>query len=207
MKPLILVNGKPLVRHAVDHAYLWGAAQHVIVVSPDNARLVTQVVDRNYFDWVLQPEPTGVVDALRRAVRLVTGNRALILCADNTFQFENPDELACELKTRAAAGESLIATRELSVREAARFTTLEFKEPGARCGLDVWPAGRNHKASQWCWIGPLLLQTTELRASLQRLPAGSDSVVEVILGATRGGLDLQPLPMLCEDLGIPEELT
>jgi len=196
MKPLLLINGRPLFQHALDHAVtVWGADQCLAVVSPDNARHVLSVVSPGVCEhWILQPRPDGVIDALRRALPLVRYDRVLILCADNTFSsLEHTDVL---LRSTYA----FFGVREIAMPDALRFTRYVSYDDG---GVHLLEAG-THEMGQGCWIGPLVLHTVQAREAIGTWPA---TVVDFIHAATHGGRDLQPIPMRCADLGVPQELA
>lgn len=198
MKPFILMNGKPLVHHAIDHAREWCTKDIIIVVSPNNAGGLTQIVD-GATAWVLQPQPLGVVDAIFRAMPLVTTPWTLILCADNVFVHGDNGASVHEL-TRSPR-RAIFGSRELSDEGAYRFTRYEnTPDRGVRFIVS------DNDPGEGCWIGPLLLDTRRLLA----IPLTSRShinIIDLINGCTDGGLNITPIPMLCSDCGVPEELT
>jgi hypothetical protein len=194
MKPLLLVNGRPLFQHALDHATnVWGVTQRIAVVSPDNARhVLSVVVPAACHHWVLQPRPDGVIDALQRALPLVRHDRVLILCADNTFSsFDGAEALLNEPY-------SFFGTRDVEMPDAMRFTRYAACDGG---GVRLIEAG-SREYGHGCWIGPLVLHTWRANTALQV----ANTVVEFIALATDGGKMLRPIAMRCADLGVPEEL-
>ena len=79
------MNGKPLIRHAIDHAEKdWKSTDITVVVSPENSRAIMSLARHDY-NYVVQPTPLGVVDAIARGLPYCCGQWTLILCADNTF--------------------------------------------------------------------------------------------------------------------------
>lgn len=65
LKPLIPINGRPLISWSVSLASLLGL-QTRVVVAPENAALICQTLGPD-FDYIIQPEARGVVDAIKRA--------------------------------------------------------------------------------------------------------------------------------------------
>jgi bifunctional N-acetylglucosamine-1-phosphate-uridyltransferase/glucosamine-1-phosphate-acetyltransferase GlmU-like protein len=186
----MLVNGRPLIQHAIRHALDWWHVNGVTVVaSPDNVKPICDVCD-NGFRYVIQPKPFGVIDAIDRG--LFNSQHTLILCADNTF---SPNEIVPPV---LEAHSAFIASRQLEDRQ--RFTRLIVDDYGAV--LKVIDTN-DPEPGDSCWIGPLLLPTNHLRTALYT--RGIRSVAQLIEAAHPGG-PLVALPMHCEDFGIPEAL-
>lgn len=208
MKPLILVNGKPLLHHAVDHAVKdWCVEQVIIVVSPDNAKAICSIEDPGR-QYILQPQPIGVVDAIQRAIDIIKNEWTVILCADNTFDgFPHLEAHSLPLRP-------MIAVRDdLSPAEMMRFTRYRTSR------IDASTTGYPHRfvdgkdieiidktspdPGMGVWIGPLLLRTPMIRFALSD---GTSNVESFIRKASNNGADLVALRMRCADLGIPEAL-
>lgn len=197
LKPLILVNGIPLVQHALNHASRdWRVDVNdiVTVVSPDNAKHVISVMP-THGTFVVQPEPLGVVDAIERGIQLVCQPWTLILCADNTFEAGDSIMPWTNRELRAAFG-----SRRLDLKAALRFTRFVPRLVGAR----LIEASSGETVPD-VWIGPLLLQSTVLINALSARPR-HETIVQLINACTENGHELAPIPMHCSDMGIPEEL-
>lgn len=200
MKPLILVNGKPLLHHAVDHAVKdWCVEQVIIVVSPDNAKAICSIEDPGR-QYILQPQPIGVVDAIQRAIDLIKNEWTVILCADNTFDgFPHLEAHSLPLRP-------MIAVRDdLSPAESMRFTRYRTVMDGKK--IEILNKSST-EIGTGVWIGPLLLRTPMIRFALQNVDEYNLSVdVESFIHkASNNGADLVALRMRCADLGIPEVL-
>lgn len=194
LKPLMLVNGRPLIQHALRHADEWHADHKVVVASPDNVGLLTQVVHENV-DWVVQAQPTGVVNAIWRGLKMVKQAWTVILCSDNTFKFQDsPLSKTTDLDTH-----SLFGARQLPLHDAHRFTRYVAGDHGVRL-IEASAEEQVHG----CWIGPLLLSTEALRRAFAHDPAPM-TIVELINLSTEHGQLLRPIDMLCEDFGVPTE--
>lgn len=179
MKPLILVNGRPLIQHAIDHANWWCASQMIVVASPENVGALIQVAPSHPL-WIVQPWKGGVINAIRCAMPAVTHDRFLLLCADNTFTtgtVKKPEPLRW------------IGVRpDLRTEQLSRFTRLRINED-----VEVHPDGRS------AWIGPLQGVTSELEKALT--VEDEDLTIAKVINETG---PYKPLFIQCEDLGIPE---
>lgn len=197
MKPLILVNGRPLIQHALLHAMRdWKADPVIIVASPENEKMIKSVVHHLYDEvtWVKQEKPSGVLNAISLAMPLVTTEMTVILCGDNTFDLDELDSHILERRVRSHR--SAIAIRQLDLTSAGRFTRVDMTyEP-----IRLVPAG-SEVASGQCWIGPVLLETEEAIQALDQQPV---NVEDFIMKAAAKGMD--KLRMKCSDHGVPDEL-
>jgi len=204
------MNGKPLIRHAVDHALKdWGASTVSIIVAPENARAILSLCQPEY-NYIVQPGPSGVVDAISRGLPFSDGEWTLILCADNTFTLDGE---SIQLPPK----HSCFGTRKLSPEDARRFTRFKLRKPiDVTTFKDDTPQFLQHGVhiieadaqgvdvvGDGVWIGPLLLRTEMIAQALMSRP---NTVVELMRLATNDGITLQPFKMRCEDLGMPEEL-
>jgi len=208
-KPLILMNGRPLIRHAIDHAERdWNASIISVVVAPENARAIISLCRPDY-NYVVQPSPLGVVDAISRGLRFSDGEWTLILCADNTFTLGNTPITLPPMS-------AVFGSRVLPDEESKRFTRFKKRKPidvtsfqdnapiFLTQGVHVLEASEDvAKDAEGVWIGPLLLKTQSV---IDALAYGPMTIVELIKFATKDGLMLNPIEMLCQDLGMPEEL-
>jgi hypothetical protein len=190
MKPLMLVNGRSLIAHARSLAADWSASQVIAVVAPENARPAISLIHADA--WVLQPEPTGIMDALRLALPLAVLHTTLILCADNTFEYDTDNGM--NVGGRLHPSWPFFGARVLDDRESLRFTRFSY-EPKPR----FIERGEVERGS-CCWIGPVMCPTNALRAALD--PATHATIEEALTS-----LNLKPFYMLCSDHGVPEEVS
>lgn len=192
MKPFLLVNGRPLILHALHHAVAdWNVACVTTVVSPHNANYTIEVWPtlETKHHFVLQPSPLGVVDAICRALPLCQHEMVVILCADNTFS---------KMRHFNLENVSLIGTRRLSFDDARRFTRLVKRPTDGYEILEV----DNPMDAHTVWVGPLVLPRVELEAHAHP----SMTIVELIRACTDDGKNLFTIEMSCADFGIPEAL-
>jgi len=187
-KPLILVNGKPLIRHALDHARdFWEAAEVVIVASPDNVKSLTQVVIAD--SWVVQPEPTGVVNAIARGIRFIESVWTVILCADNTFDTQG-------IILPEVINSLYFGARQLDKTSAKRFTRYTQANNFTR-----FIEASSDETGEGCWIGPLVLPTE----AIKKYVGISETIVQLVNVIQKEHRTLTPLNMHCTDMGVPEE--
>jgi hypothetical protein len=204
----MLVNGRPLIQHALEHARKdWGAEELIIVASPDNVKAIVEVterlpgqyVDHAAVDFIIQPRARDILDAIKRGLRMAHHDRILILCADNTFSVGGG---SIDDTTKSW---NLIACRDLDTEEAAkRFTQLVPNEPDMNTHKG-WTPTRNSK-SRRVWIGPLLLDRQQM-TDVFDLPGTFSTIEDFIMMCTSMGSTLVPFFMQCEDFGVPEMLA
>ena len=211
----MLVNGKPLVMHAYHHAVLWGCERVTVVASPENVKHLVDLFKQpnSELHWVVQPKPSSIVDAIHRGIQTVQTNRVLILCADNTFEFDGKTP---DIQSYIKSKQSFFGSRSLPQSVAGRFTRWLGRKrldtsthngpsdiPVHSGGVVLFESGEPMTKFDGCWIGPLLLDTEAVMAT----SLNSVSIVDLINGATCQGQILSPIPMLCSDMGVPEELV
>lgn len=200
-KPLLLMNGRPLIQHAIDFAWLQAVTQCVIVASPHNAADLVAVTPTNRVEqirWCLQPRPTDVLDAIRIGLRTTDYDTeyTFILCADNTFDGE------WKLGGNFDCG---FAARNVGWPAAQRFTRYEFKNSELK-----FIEASSPTVGYGCWVGPLLLHTNTLRIALEsvrELSRERQSMAALIQACITPSHRITPVPMQCSDMGIPEEWT
>lgn len=206
MKPLMLVNGRPLIQHAIQHATVtWNAQTTTIVASPDNARPLASVLTRpEDFHWALQPSPVSVVDAIKRGMRYQHA-MTLILCADNVF--DNGGKELLRTEGYIANQQPAFGSQTLPLDAATRFTRWNIRSDFP--GVTFYEA-TNHKEaakSQHCWIGPLLLSTARVHAVLERCSVHIPihAFIQECVGRVEN--NIVPIEMRCLDMGTIESVT
>lgn len=193
-KPLIVVNGKTLVGAAVDA--LQSRMTHItVVVSPTNAAAICSVTNGRVHQYIVQPEPIGPGDALRRALVTMPGETAVVVMGDNTVTAEDIDAVMdCH-------GANVVGGRMIQYPEALRFTRY-FAD------MKVWHEGPKRSdehydrmSSAFVWLGPIRIDVDEYFA------AWKDTHTAKIAPAFNY-MAHRPVPVSvqCEDIGIPEVL-
>jgi hypothetical protein len=196
LKPTILHNGKPLIQHAYEHAWNeWNVPQDQthIVVSPNNAAILPQLFPPDTeAQFILQPEVTGIIDAIKRGLLGINTEWTLILCADNVFRLKPSNPLNDNLVP-------MFGARFLKAKDAQRFTTFNhntFLSAGAQP-----PSLDSSTFPMTCWIGPLLLPTETLIRFLYK-----NESITTVLNQIHNVNPIYPHHMECSDMGVPEEL-
>ena len=195
LKPTILCDGRPLIQHAYEHAWNdWQVPedQTHVVVSPDNATIIPKLVPlatTSTVHFVLQPNVTGIVNAIYRGLIGIDTEWTLILCADNVFRIKPEHPLTDDLKP-------LFGSKTLTCKDASRFTTFEDDT--------FLPAATNKGGTldNICWIGPLLLPTAILKECLYK----NESSIIRLLNRIHRMHAILPHIMDCSDMGVAEEL-
>jgi len=191
MKPLIVVSGMPLILAQIARVSNYGRV--TVVVAPQNVQhIVDLIVSAAYpgTQFVVQPAPTGVLDAIHRAIRLTETQRVCVVCADNVV----PQDAFTAVNADTTARELRICTRLIANPDAAkRFT--QFKD--GKFSRKSW-AEHNSEV----WLGPF----SSNRAALMQA-AARESTVEGALNTIAGELGVTAIPSHCEDIGVPEALA
>jgi hypothetical protein len=193
-KPLLVVNGMPLINQAVDHA-LEVVQRVVVVVAPENAAPISQVLGDRVVRMVVQRVPDGPNRALAIGAELCVTNRILVLMADNLLRHRDVEQ--CVVKEEEAA---VIGIERVPIDVAGRFTWRDkdgrWREGHAPEPHEVWGQMGEDLVVVWC--GPLvvyrgLIEPAErmIGPYLNRLVGKNPRLVE------------------CEtfDIGVPEMLT
>jgi GTP:adenosylcobinamide-phosphate guanylyltransferase len=189
-KPLLVINGKPLITQAVDVANVVGGYA-VVVVSPENASPISAVLGDRPVKMIVQRTPTGPGHALAYALELCRPGLVLVLMSDNVSSTD--DIYKC-----VNAGPS-IGVRFLSPHEAERFTwfsatTHEWYEKKT-------PQSEDINGDVCCWVGPLVIDRDKALRFYQEDHCRCD------IGPYLGALgELSIVPVSTYDIGVPEVL-
>lgn len=203
MKPLVVVNGRTLFRHAFDHAPIWHADRAVAVVSPENIGPLTKLnLGDNWTrlkyvsDWIVQPHPIGIIDAIKRGLVAVRSPWTLVMCADNTFDIESAALFHLDRSLKEPW--SLFGARHLSHEEERRFTRYDVRDDRV-----YFIEASDAAPGIGCWIGPLLVPTLDLSVAAHN--SRNRTIVDCLneMACKRRFVSV---PMYCNDLGIPEAL-
>ena len=195
-KPLIVVNGLPIIRHAVEHALLLGDDRIIVVVAPENATPIAHVLkDIDNIDMIVQRTPRGPGDALYTGLKLVNTDRVLVLMGDNLSSQK-------DVRSVVQAGTPAVGTRELPAHEAERFTFWDdhFKE--WREKIPILGSDDYH-----CWVGPLYVETEEMKIAIESWVGTEHGEVPIGPLFNRFSDGFRMMPVSTIDIGIPEALA
>ena len=194
-KPLMLVDGQPLIKRIVENSLLLTESP-ILIAAPENVKAICEVLGNelcNKCKILIQPSATGLVNALSIAFSVITKNRIAIICSDNIIP-QTDFELIKNSKDQLMFGK-LIQSDE----EAFRFTRMledrSFIEHHSSKPLN---AG-GHK----CWIGPLCVS----KESYIKLIEDNNNISDEFIGNKLnhcGRFDF--VFSTCRDIGVPESL-
>lgn len=171
MKPLMIVNGRPLIVSILKNVTSF--SQHVVVVvSPENCAMIAEVLAANGLlddifrvTIIVQPEAKGPGEGLLRALHVCHSKRVMLVCGDNIVPHADYNSaLIADTAAVNKADEESYSILTASVMltddeaDAQRFTRVEMDqksliegEPGG-----LWPDGLYR-----CWVGPLIFDRSE----------------------------------------------
>lgn len=212
-KPLLEINGIPLLVHAVEYASAAGSNRVTVVVSPHNVDDVEQVLSA-YMPWVqlaIQEEPLGPGYAALIGLSEVVDKQTMLLMSDNIMD----SGIVASMATRCMVDDQdAIGIRTVSRSQASRFTRVrqkstyvyEYVEGTDVLDRDVWP-GTEDKVKVWC--GPLIFKTENAVDALNAASRAADlQNGELKIGPHLNNI-LRDAPILVDvhamDVGIPSE--
>jgi len=170
-KPLLPLNGTPIVAVAVNEAFTV-CDKVIVVAAPANRNAIAKVVDPRT-DIVLQQYPRGPGDAFLAGLRRVTSDRVLILMSDNVF---GPSDV----HRVAMAPSNAVCTRVVPASAATHFTWwcasrqlwVEKEKPES----DV--------SEVTAWVGPLAWSATEARTVVSSWQGSGEHPLGPLLSST-----------------------
>lgn len=207
-KPLLVVNGKSLIVSAVQRATHATSKPPIVVVAPENALPIAQVLNGTWFKMIVQTRPTGPGDALLTGLDLVTDDDALVLMGDNVFVHDDVINVAT-----APAGKIAVGVQELPLEAIERFTRIRERDELCHWVEKVPPNDEDvvnlEESTGLAWVGPLRLPTGATRSELETLERNEDGERPLgpVLSFLSGRLeDFELVPVSTYDIGIPEAL-
>jgi MobA-like NTP transferase domain len=177
-KPLLPVNGIPMVTLAVDLAIRAGVTCPVVVAAPANAEAICGALDGRPALVVIQRQPLGAGHALLLGLQasprpFVDCDRVLVLLSDNVSTDEDV--------SKVAAHPTAVGIQYIAREHAFRFARLDDdgrwveKEP---LSLD------GHAVA--CWVGPFIGWRTNMTRVLAEAVAERKPNEEVYVGPHLG---------------------
>ena len=157
MKPVLVINGEPLIKTIVREALCNPVGHLVVVVAPENAAAIAYVL-RPYLrnvDLIVQPDATGPLDAAFRALQLCQSELVTIVCADNVIPPATLREALCDDRPS-------ISTSMITVSEAERFTRVK---PNGRLIDGPYSEQEDRALTERCWIGPVTVHRQRFDAA------------------------------------------
>ena len=125
MLPLI---NTPVIHLVVEEAWQAGIEKIIIIVGQDG-EMIQRYFNQLYTPWshniqyILQPEPRGLGDAIYCAKDQVAGNPFALLFGDSVFIQENPTALL--VKDYNAQHQSILASQKIPLQDITKRGVLE----------------------------------------------------------------------------------
>lgn len=172
-KPLLPIDGVPLVTRAVNHAVVSDLIENiVVVVAPENALPICQVLPlhagRSIYT-VVQPTPLGPGDALR--IGLQTAARSddvLVLLADNVMTDAQVEDV---IKLRG------VSTKRYERHAAVRFTRWDRDKARWVEKVDVTSTQVDADDMVTCWVGPIVVNRTRALRTLHMMTSDTELLI------------------------------
>lgn len=199
-KPLMEVNGVPLVRRSVILALGAGVAEPIVVVSPENAWDVSEALHNLSATLIIQRKPLGPGDALRVGLQVRSRQlghyRVMVLLSDNVTTEEDVD-----LVTRH---ETAVGVRTLDRAEAGRYT---WFDPDRNDWVEKVEIPDGPPVD--CWVGPFvgwrdMMETTLAEVCQGAQHAGAEALIGPYLGRMTNRLNTPRVAVTSVDVGTPE---
>ena len=195
MKPLIIVDGKPLIKTLVenirDHV-----DRLVVVASPHNVGLIIDVMrdHMHHVTFMVQPQAIGPMHAVGIGGRACADDRVMIICSDNIIP---KDDVSSVVRNNDAdkKGRCVVTTRRLRGHEAERFTYFINDVVYEKAPV---PRGYSH-AEVRVWIGPLIVDRDRAACGTKY-----ENLSHLIASYSPNGITL--VDGECQDIGVPSEL-
>jgi CTP:molybdopterin cytidylyltransferase MocA len=181
-KPLLPIDGVPLVCRAYDLARAVDVVEPVVVVAPENAAAIDAALGPNRrAALVVQRQPYGPGHALALGLRVAgSSRRVLVLLSDNVSTVE--DVLA------VSSHETSVGVKKFNRDDALRFTWLV--DSAAQPGQPTWIESKNRRPylnrtseTVTCWVGPFVGWRPRMETVLQNLLDDFDpNLGELLIG-------------------------
>ncbi len=198
MKPALLVNGRPLIVQQVQNA-LEVTDSITLVLAPKNAQTMLELVSDamqelnwRHIDVIVQPFASGVVDALKRGLRMYEWD-TLVLMGDNVVPPGTVTAMWEQYVSSDPKPDIVVCTAEMPYHDAQRFTYLDnrhwYEKEEVSNPLPTVPV----------WVGPVIIKSaSEMYAAL-----GSNESVGRTFNAFT---NVWTYTGHCTDIGVPEAL-
>lgn len=123
-KPLVDVGGRPLIEHVFDALAPVDPDSYVLVIGYRGDQIrdhLGDTYDNTPIEYVHQPEPEGLADAVRRAGRAVQGDRFVVCNGDNVLQ-GGLAHLVAPIRENSTTAPAATMLLERTTHEEARET-------------------------------------------------------------------------------------
>lgn len=207
-KPLLVVNGKPLIRQCVELAEkAAGGGSIIVVAAPENAAPISHVLNgagHGNVDIILQREARGPGHALLTGLKLVTTDKVLVLLGDNVVTFADVDKVV------KAGQPNTIGVSLMPLDDAQRFTRLRKSDGGLKWveKVPVTEDDATDHGMATCWVGPIKVDANKMEKAIRAdISSGGMIGREIPVGPLFNKLgDFSTVAVQSIDIGVPEAL-
>lgn len=202
-KPLLVVNGKPLVRRCVEVAMETAGGEIVVVAAPENAAPIAHVLNGaglGNVDIIIQRTALGPGDALLTGMKLVTSDTMLVLLGDNVVSYEDVGRVV------TAGYRNVIGVNSVPPEQAEPFTRLRRRSDNTLTWVEKVPVTDDdvYEGETTCWVGPIKVETTKMEKAIRKHTAEKG---EIPIGPMFNHLgDFYTIKVSSIDIGTPEAL-
>ncbi|MDZ7701383.1 MAG: sugar phosphate nucleotidyltransferase [Halobacteriales archaeon] len=205
-KGLVELRGRPLLAYAFDTLLELGVSSLVVVIGHRGDAIVERFGDAYEgvpIEYVEQPEPVGLADAVRRAEPHVDDDFVL-LNGDNVFAAA-PTRLV--ERHRAADADATLLVDEVSTDEAAATGVLRFDDDGTLEGVVEKPVDPpSTRVTRGCYVfSPVAFHACHLVRPSARGEHELSDAVDLLLGAGRT-VETVPFEGRCVNVNTPDDL-
>lgn len=201
-KPLMVVNGRPLIQQVVAHASTFVAGRIIVVVAPENALPITQVLNTMHVNGtevvvVVQRLPLGPGASLRTGLRQCKAEDALVLLSDNVM---SNGDVASVVRSRY---DNVIGVRAIEPEGAERFTRIRTDNKWVE-KIPIEDKDIHSDGMVRCWVGPIKVRAKEMEHALSSY---FQQHGEVPIGPVFNNLtNVATVAVTSSDVGVPEAL-
>lgn len=159
-KPLLEVNGLPLITYAAEYASAAGATRATVVASESNADDIKKSL-KMYASWVdvvIQSEPRGPGDATLIGLGNTDCKSVMLLMSDNLMNADAVSQMAITAMINDA---DAIGVARVPLERADRFTRVREWEDGTCTYVEGVPVSAEDETTVGnaiVWCGPLIFE-------------------------------------------------
>lgn len=194
-KPLLVVEKKTMVAAAVD-ALQKHVDEVVIVVAPENAKPIADVVGDSADLYVVQPQAIGPGDALRRATLHLNDSDSIVVVMGDNIVRESDIESIVQREDQ-----NVVCGCYKNSPDSERYT--RFVSETKRWVEGPYSTYENTDTHSFVWLGPIKLNVGDWRTA--RVAAGD---MRNQIGPLFNLLPNEAVRSMCEahDIGVKEAL-
>lgn len=201
-KPLVLVDGQPLVRRAAQLALDVTDGSVVVVVAPQNAAVIAEVLEGVPAQMIVQREPTGPGDGLLVGLKITRSSKVLVLLGDNVLNADDVRNVV-NAEPYGVGSQRIPASQDAERYTRRRSDGWVEKEP--ILAVDIVDKIDDVSMID-VWVGPLTIDAHAAREALPTMYKAFHSRGERPIGPYLDYLSpaAQLIPVKSEDIGTPE---